>query len=111
MLDLPFIIYSPCYCNSPAYKPPELVSVPYDSYTLTSLLRTTNDDPSVPKTASGGVEIVLTESIDVWSMGCVIYTLAFGISPFESLTEGRYSDMLYMGYCTYSIPYVYELLS
>lgn len=25
--------------------------------------------------------------VDVWSMGCVLYALAFGRSPFESPTE------------------------
>jgi len=66
--------------TSPAYKPPELVSVPYNSYTY-SLLTGVDSGTSTPR-------IVLDERTDVWMMGCVMYALAFGMSPFESLAEG-----------------------
>ena len=34
--------------------------------------------------------LMLTESVDMWGLGCVMYALAFGISPFESLKTGMY---------------------
>lgn len=65
--------------TSPAYKPPELVSVPYNAYTY-SLIAPGISDPNPT--------IILDERVDVWSLGCVMFALAFGISPFESLSEG-----------------------
>ncbi|EWM20724.1 serine threonine kinase isoform cra_a [Nannochloropsis gaditana] len=47
---------------SPAYRPPELTQVL----------------PNVP----------VDSRVDVWAMGCLLYCLAYGRSPFESPTEG-----------------------
>ena len=64
--------------TSPAYRPPELVTVPYTPYMM-SLITGNYDDT-----------LMLTESVDMWGLGCVMYALAFGISPFESLKTGMY---------------------
>ena len=31
---------------------------------------------------------LLDESVDIWGLGCTLYCLAFGLSPFESVKEG-----------------------
>ena len=48
--------------TSAAYRPPELTTVAYPS--------------------------VIDERVDIWSLGCTMYCLAFGWSPFESKREG-----------------------
>lgn len=62
--------------TSPAFRPPELTSVPYDSWTLHGRTTRTTEN------------IQITEKVDIWSLGCVMYALAFGLSPFESLKTG-----------------------
>jgi serine/threonine kinase 16 len=49
--------------TSMAYRPPELTSVPFPP-------------------------CVLDERIDVWSLGCTMFCLAFGRSPFETAKDG-----------------------
>ena len=49
--------------TSAAYRAPELTSAPQPPF-------------------------VLDESVDVWGLGCTLYCLAFGHSPFESPKEG-----------------------
>lgn len=49
--------------SSMAYRPPELTSVPFPPCTL-------------------------DERIDVWALGCTMFCLAFGRSPFETSKEG-----------------------
>lgn len=65
--------------TSPAYKPPELVAVPYNAYTYAQV---------APGDSNPNPRIVLDERVDIWSLGCVMFALAFGMSPFESLSEG-----------------------
>ena len=73
--------------TSPAYRPPELVTVPYTPYMM-SLITGSYDDT-----------LVITEAVDVWSLGCVAYALAFGISPFESIKTGECSGRVRVSVC------------
>jgi serine/threonine kinase 16 len=34
------------------------------------------------------IETEIDTRVDVWSLGCTMYCIAFGLSPFESLKEG-----------------------
>ena len=39
-------------------------------------------------TQAGQPPYLLDESVDIWGLGCTLYCLAFGLSPFESAKEG-----------------------
>lgn len=67
--------------TSPAYRPPELTQVNYPSY--------------------------IDERLDIWSLGCTMYCLAFGWSPFESKKEGV--KRLAILNCKYSYPSDYRM--
>ena len=41
-----------------------------------------------PELSSTPYPIVIDERVDVWGLGCTLFCLAFGHSPFESVREG-----------------------
>ena len=84
--------------TSPAFKPPELQSVPYNSYTCSQFVTDKQQLKAMEESIQIDKGIVLDERMDIWSLGCVTFCLAFGLSPFESLKEGKtYPGVLF--YC------------
>ena len=55
-----------------------------------------------PELTSTSYPIVIDERVDVWGLGCTLFCLAFGHSPFESTREGVLRLAILNG--RYSVP-------
>lgn len=98
--------------TSPAFKPPELQSVPYNAYTCSQFVTDKQQLKAMEESIQADGGIILDERVDIWSLGCVTFCLAFGLSPFESLKEGWLIEhmQLYIVFETAFQSYLYYLI-